>query len=100
MFREEVGKMDWSSVLDSVGLDCAWEPFTCRFFDMVNVMAPIRWVRVLISSPFFTSVASKLFSKLPTSSGLYGNNQAKKYCAELWVQPKVATAKSQYAGRA
>jgi hypothetical protein len=45
----------------------------------------------------FISVASKLVSKLPTSSGMYGNDQVNKYCAELRVQSKsfakVATAK-------
>jgi hypothetical protein len=47
----------------------------------------------------FTSVASKLVSKLITNSGLYGNTQVKKYYAELGVQlklfsfAKVATTK-------
>ena len=41
-----MGKIDWSPVLDSVGVDSAWEVFKCRFLDVVNVMAPIRLVRV------------------------------------------------------
>jgi hypothetical protein len=51
------------------------------------------------STILFTSVASKLVSKLPPSSGLYGSNQVKKYYVELGVQPnsfsfaKAATAK-------
>ena len=51
------------------------------------------------STLFLTSVASKLVSKLPTSSGLYGSNQVKKYYVELGVQPnsfsfaKIATLK-------
>ena len=57
-----------------------------------------QWVRSLYTV-FFTSVASKLVSKLPTCSGLYGSNQVKKYYVELGVKPnsfsfaKVETAK-------
>ena len=53
-FREEVGKIDWSPVLESVGVDSAWEDFKCRFLDVVNVMAPIKRVGVKQrSSPWF-----------------------------------------------
>ena len=54
MFREQVGKIDWSPVLYSVGVDSAWAVFKCRFLDVVNVMTPIRWVCVKQrSSPWF-----------------------------------------------
>ena len=53
-FREVVSKIDWSPVLDSVGVDSAWEVFKCRFLDVVNVMAPIKRVGVKQrSSPWF-----------------------------------------------
>lgn len=74
-FREEVGKIDWSPVLDSVGVDSAWEVFKCRFLDVVNVMAPIRRVRVKQrSSPWFNheilesiQARNKAFKKLNNS---------------------------------
>lgn len=46
IFRAQEGKIVWASVLDSVGVDSAWEAFKCRFLEVVNGMVPIRWVIV------------------------------------------------------
>ena len=51
-------KIDWSPVLDSVGVDSAWEAFKCRFLDVVNVMAPIRHL---------SKVENKAFKKCKNS---------------------------------